>query len=67
MMLEGINDIGNSSTGGNSNSGPLTSDDPSGAAPGRRPRASARDQRDRLHDPSYEGAAYFREEGEAIR
>jgi len=68
MMLEGINDIGNSSTGGNSNSGPLTADDLIWGL---------RQVVDRAHQHGikvigctilpYEGAAYFREEGEAIR
>jgi lysophospholipase L1-like esterase len=68
MMLEGINDIGNSSTGGNSNSGPLTAEDLIWGL---------RQVVERAHQHGikvigctilpYEGAAYFREEGEAIR
>ncbi len=68
MMLEGINDIGNSSTGGNGNSGPLTAEELIWGL---------RQVVDRAHQHGikvigctilpYEGAAYFREAGEAIR
>jgi len=68
MMLEGVNDIGNSSTGGNGNSGPLSAED---LIWGLRQVV----ERARQHGIKvigctilpYEGAAYFREEGEAIR
>ena len=68
MMLEGINDIGNSSTGGNGNSGPLTAEELIWGL---------RQVVDRAHQRGikvigctilpYEGAAYYRETGEAIR
>jgi lysophospholipase L1-like esterase len=68
MMLEGVNDIGNSSTGGVSNSGPLTAEDLIWGL---------RQVVERAHQHGirvigctilpYEGAAYFREDGEAIR
>jgi lysophospholipase L1-like esterase len=68
MMLEGVNDIGNSSTGGNSNSGPLTAEDLIWGL---------RQVVERAHQHGikvigctilpYEGAGYFREEGESIR
>jgi lysophospholipase L1-like esterase len=67
MMLEGINDIGNSAAG-NGNTGPLTAEDLIWGL---------RQVVDRAHAHGitvvgctilpYEGAAYFREEGEAIR
>jgi lysophospholipase L1-like esterase len=68
MMLEGINDIGNSSTGGNGNSGPLTAEELIWGL---------RQVVERAHQHGikvigctilpYEGAAYFREAGETIR
>jgi len=68
MMLEGINDIGNSSTGGNGNSGPLTAEELIWGL---------RQVVDRAHQHGlkvigctilpYEGATYFRATGEAIR
>jgi lysophospholipase L1-like esterase len=67
MMLEGVNDIGNS-TAGNGNSGPLTAEDLIWGL---------RQVIDRAHQHGikviggtilpYEGAAYFREAGETIR
>ncbi len=67
MMLEGINDIGNSSAG-NNNSGPLTAEDLIWGLQQAVERARMRGIKViGCTILPYEGAAYYREAGEAIR